>query len=150
MCYTKPRTAKNIIGIHEALSTPSDKFMKYLSCKSIFLLLSGYDLLVKMSYLMKIKRKKEKERKNEKLTDIQNKFDILVSDNEMLQSKIMVAKKTTITLQENLNSNNSKITELERSVHKLEQYSRRECVEIAGIPWDIPHVILENVINKLT
>ena len=115
MCYTKPRTAKNIIGIHEALSTPSDKFMKYLSCKSIFLLLSGYDLLVKMSYLMKIKRKKKKkERKNEKLTDIQNKFDILASDNEMLQSKIVVAKKTTRTLQENLNSNNSKITELER------------------------------------
>ena len=150
MCYTKPRTAKNIIGIHEALSTPSDKFMKYLSCKSIFLLLSGYDLLVKMSYLMKMKRKKRKERKNEKLTDIQNKFDILASDNEMLQSKIVVVKKTTRTLQENLNSNNSKITKLERSVHKLEQYSRRECVEIAGIPRNIPHVILENVINKLT
>ena len=99
---------------------------------------------------MKMKRKKRKERKNEKLTDIQNKFDILASDNEMLQSKIIVAKKTTRTLQENLNSNNSKITKLERSVHKLEQYSRRECVEIAGIPRNIPHVILENVINKLT
>ena len=99
---------------------------------------------------MKMKRKKRKERKNEKLTDIQNKFDILASDNEMLQSKIIVAKKTTRTLQENLNSNNSKITKLERSVHKLEQYSLRECVEIAGIPRNIPHVILENVINKLT
>ena len=84
------------------------------------------------------------------MTDIQNKFDILASDNEMLKSKIIVAKKTTRTLQENLNSNNSKITKLERSVHKLEQYSRRECVEIAGIPRNIPHVILENVINKLT
>ena len=68
---------------------------------------------------------------NKKLTDIQIKFDKRASDNEMLQSKIIVSEKTTGTLQENLNSNNSKITELEISVHKLKQYSRKECVEIA-------------------
>ena len=85
---------------------------------------------------------------NEKLTNIQSKFDKLASDNEILQSKIIVAEKTTKTLQENLNSINSKITELERSVHKPEQYSRRECVEIAGIPHDIPHVNLGGVVIK--
>ena len=62
---------------------------------------------------------------NGKLTDIQNKFDKLASGNEIIQSKIIVAEKTTKTLQENLSSNNSKITKLERSIHKLEQYSRR-------------------------
>lgn len=46
--------------------------------------------------------------------DIKNKFDRLASDNEMLQSKIVVAEKTTRMLQENPNSTNSKITELER------------------------------------
>ena len=40
------------------------------------------------------------------------------------------------------------IAELERSVHKLEQYSCRECIEIAGILWVIPHIILEDVAIK--
>ena len=41
------------------------------------------------------------------------------------------------------------ITQLERSVHKLEQYSHRECTEIAGILQGILHVILEEVAIKL-
>ena len=80
----------------------------------------------------------ENKKNNEKLTDIQSKFDKLANDNEVLQTKM---------LQENLSSN-SKITDLER-FHKLEQYSRRECVEIAGMPRDIPHLILEDVVIKL-
>ena len=40
----------------------------------------------------------------------------------------------------------SKITELERSAHKHEQNS---CREIAKIPWDISHVVLEDVVIKL-
>ena len=31
----------------------------------------------------------------------------------------------------------------------MEQYSRRERVEIAEIPRDIPHVILEDVVTNL-
>ena len=65
----------------------------------------------------------------------------LASNNEILQSKIIVAEKTLKMLQENLSFNNSKITDLERSFHKLEQYSHRECVEIAGIPQNVPHLI---------
>ena len=42
-----------------------------------------------------------------------------------------------------------RITKLERSFHNLKQYSRRECVEIAGIPRDIPHVITQDVVIKL-
>ena len=91
----------------------------------------------------------ENKKINEKLTHIQSIFDKLASDNDILQSKIIVAEKTSKTLQENLSSNNSRITDLERSLHKLEQYSRRECVKIAGIPRDIPHVILEDFVIKL-
>ena len=54
---------------------------------------------------------------NEKLTDIQSKFDKLASDNKIRQSKIIVAEKTTKTLQENLSSNNSKITELKTTTN---------------------------------
>lgn len=71
---------------------------------------------------------------NEKLAGNQSNFYKLAGGNEMLHPRIIVAGKTTSTLQENLNSNNSKITELERSVQKLEQNSRRKCVEIATIP----------------
>ena len=46
-------------------------------------------------------------------------------------------------------SSNSTITELGRSVHRLEKYSRRECIEIAVIPRNIPHAILEDVVIKL-
>ena len=91
----------------------------------------------------------ENKKINEKLTHIQSIFDKLASDNDILQSKIIVAEKTSKTLQENLSSNNSRITDLERSLHKLEQYPRRECVKIAGIPRDIPHVILEDFVIKL-
>ena len=62
----------------------------------------------------------ENKKMSEKLTNTQSKFDKLASDSEILQSKITVVKKTTKALQENLNSNNSKITEQERSIHKLE------------------------------
>ena len=38
---------------------------------------------------------------------------------------------------------------IERSLHKLEQYFRRECVETAGIQRDILHVIFKDVIKLL-
>ena len=40
----------------------------------------------------------ENKKNNEKLTDIQSKFDKLASDNEILQSTIIVAEKTLKTL----------------------------------------------------
>ena len=71
---------------------------------------------------------------NEKLTDFQNKFNNLASDNEMLREKIIVAKKTTSTLPENLSRSNYRITKLKKSANKLEQYSLKEYAGIAGIP----------------
>ena len=40
----------------------------------------------------------ENKKNNKKLTDIQSKFDKLASDNEILQSTIIVAEKTLKTL----------------------------------------------------
>ena len=53
-------------------------------------------------------------------------------------------------LHENLTSSISRITKLERSVHKLELCSRKECVEIAGTPRDTFHVVLEDIIKLLS
>ena len=69
------------------------------------------------------------------MTHTQSKFDELASDKDMLQNKIIIS--------------NFKITELWRSVHKLEQYPSRECFETAEIPLNILHVILEDVVIKL-
>ena len=60
----------------------------------------------------------------------------------------MIAEKTSTTLSINHKKLNDRIIEMERNMHRLEQYSRRECIEIAGIPSsitnDLPeeHVIL--------
>ena len=49
----------------------------------------------------------------------------------------------------NLNSSNSRITELGRSVHTMKQYSRRECIEIAGMLWVIPKDVVIKLLNKI-
>lgn len=48
----------------------------------------------------------ENKKMNQKVTDIQSKLDKLASDNDIVQSKIIMAAKITRKLQENLNSNN--------------------------------------------
>ena len=44
----------------------------------------------------------------------------------------MTAAKTSKTL--SMNHKNDRIIEMKRNMHRLEQYSRRECIEIAGVP----------------
>ena len=38
---------------------------------------------------------------------------------------------------------NEKVIEMERNMHWMEQYSRRECIEIVGIPSSITNDLLE-------
>ena len=38
---------------------------------------------------------------------------------------------------------NEKVIEMERNIHRMEQYSRRECIEIVGIPSSITNDQLE-------
>ena len=38
---------------------------------------------------------------------------------------------------------NEKVFEMERNIHREEQYSRRKCIKIAGIPSSITNNLLE-------
>ena len=58
----------------------------------------------------------------------------------------MIAEKTSMTLSINYKKSNNKITEMERNMYRLEQYSRCECIEIAGIPNSITNDLKEYII----
>ena len=79
----------------------------------------------------------------EKLSIIDSKFDELKKENEVLKSKMSLAEKTSLTLSTNYKNSNEKLMEMERNMHRLEQYSRRECIEIACIPSSITNNLLE-------
>ena len=79
----------------------------------------------------------------EKLSRIKAKFDDLKKENETLQSKVMIAKKTSTNLSINHKKLNSRVIEMERNMYRLEQYSCCECIEIAGVPNSITNDLLE-------
>ena len=80
------------------------------------------------------------------LDTLSNIVDNLSSKLDLVESSLVVTK----TVNDNiLNS----ITMLERSLHAQEQYSRRECLEIVGIPVSIDDKNLQatvcNILNKI-
>ena len=79
----------------------------------------------------------------EKLSIIDSKFDELKKENEVLKSKLSVAEKTSLTISASCKNINDKDIEMERNMHRMEQYSRRECIEIVGIPSSITNDLLE-------
>ena len=79
----------------------------------------------------------------EKLSIIDSKFDELKKENGVLKSKVSSAEKTSMTLSTNYKNINEKVIEMERNMHRLEQYFRRACIEIAGIPSSITNDLLE-------
>ena len=60
-----------------------------------------------------------------------------------------MAQNASKILQEAFNTTSSKLVELERQHHKLEQYSRRECLDFSGIPISVASKDLENFILRL-
>ena len=80
----------------------------------------------------------------EKVNLIEAKFDDLKKENETLQSKVMVAEKASTTLCISHKKLNDRVIEMERNMHSntLEQYSRRECIEIVGVPNSITNDLL--------
>ena len=54
----------------------------------------------------------------------------------------MTAGKTSTTL--SMNHKNDRIIEMKRNMHRLEQYSRRECIEIAGVPKSMTKTFSKN------
>ena len=79
-----------------------------------------------------------------KLDLIEAKFDDLKKENETIQSKVMVAEKTSTTLSINHENLNNSVIEMEKNTHRLEQYSRREWIEIAGAPNSIKTTFSKN------
>ena len=79
----------------------------------------------------------------EKLNLIKAKFDDLKKENRTLQSKVMVAEKSSTTLSISHKKFNGIVIEMERNMHRLEQYSHQEYIEIAGVPNSITNNLLE-------
>ena len=78
-----------------------------------------------------------------------SKIDSLVKKNEELTSHVSVAQNASKILQEAFKTTSSKLAELERQHHKLEQYMRREYLDFSGIPNSVTPKNLENFILRL-
>ena len=76
-------------------------------------------------------------------------IDSLAKRNEELKSDASVAQSASKILQEAFKTTSSKLVELERQHHKLEQYTRRECLDFSGIPNSVAPKDLENFILRL-
>ena len=84
-----------------------------------------------------------------KSLEITSKIDFLVKKNEDLTSNVSVAQNSSKVLQEAFNTTSSKLIELERQHRKLEQYSRRKCLDFSGIPGSVAPKVLEIFILRL-
>ena len=60
-----------------------------------------------------------------------------------------MAQNASKILLEAFKTMSSKVTELERQHHKLEQYTRSECLDFSGIPNSVAPKDLENFILRL-
>ena len=89
--------------------------------------------------------------------DYQNKFDTVLNDinSELLELKNKFTKvESDLEISRNVNNKLvDQVTRLERKCWENEQYSRRECIEISGIPQSIEQIDLErtllNVFDKI-
>ena len=89
--------------------------------------------------------------------DYQNKFDTVLNNinSELLDLKNKFTKlESDLEISRNVNNKLvDQVTRLERKCLENEQYSRRECIEISGIPQSIEQIDLErtvlNVFDKI-
>ena len=86
---------------------------------------------------------------SKKLLEITSKIGSLVKKNEEVTSHVSVAQNASNVLQEVYNTTSSKRVELERQHRKLDQYSRRECLDFSGIPGSVAPKDLESFILHL-
>ena len=86
---------------------------------------------------------------SKKLLEITSKIDSLAKSNDELKSDVSVAQNASKILQEAFKTTSSKLVELERQHHKLEQYTRSECLDFSGIPNSVAPKDLENFILPL-
>ena len=96
-------------------------------------------------------RDKFMEKLCERLDALSNTVDNLTSKLDLVESYLVMMTKT---VNDNLlNRITNRITTLERSLHAQEQYSRKECLEIVGIPVSINNKNLQatvcNILNEI-
>ena len=70
-------------------------------------------------------------------------MDLLNKKNNLLRCRLRVVENTSTLLAKNHHKSSEKIINPQKDLHKMEQYSRRECIEIAGIPLSITNDLLE-------
>lgn len=94
-----------------------------------------------------------KSRNIKTLSDLRTKFQSIVKQNEEISGKAAAAQNTSKILQEAFQKTNEKLVDLERQQHKLEQYSRTDCLGITGIPNTVGNYDLESfalyVVNEI-
>ena len=82
--------------------------------------------------------------------DYQNKFDTVLNNinSELLDLKNKFSKlESDLEISRNVNNKLvDQVTTLERKCWENEQYSRRECIEISGIPQSIKQLDLEKTV----
>ena len=88
--------------------------------------------------------------------DYQNKFDSVLNNinSELLDLNKFTKLESDLEISRNINNKLvDQVTRLERKCWENEQYSRRECIEISGIPQSIEQIDLErtllNVFDKI-
>ena len=85
----------------------------------------------------------ENKKINAKLHNIDMNNDQLYKENNLLGSRLSIAENTPTILAKNYNKHIEKIINLETDLHKMEQYSWQECIDIAAIPLSIKNDLLE-------
>ena len=76
-------------------------------------------------------------------------FDTLSNTVDNLSSKLDLVE-SSLVVTKSINDNlSNRITTLERSLHAQEQYSRRECLEIVGIPISIDDKNLQSTVCNI-
>ena len=86
---------------------------------------------------------------SKKLLEIMPKIDFPAKKNEQLTSHVSVAQNALKISKEALKTMSSKLVDLERQLLKLEQYTRRECLDFSAIPNSVAPKDLENFILHL-
>ena len=90
----------------------------------------------------------------EKISALSSKVDSLTEQNKKLESQVLVTENTSSVLEKNFSNCQKDIVKLEKKLHQMEQYSRRECLEITGIPSTVNNnsleqYLIENIFKKI-
>ena len=73
-------------------------------------------------------------------------FQHLLNVSNIIKSRLAVAENTSSLLKSNTIKLNKQLIKIECCQEKLEQYSRRECMEIQGIPQNVTIKNLEGTL----